>query len=189
MAYPIVFDVETQKVFQEVDNKVEKLKVSVVGAYNYADDSFHSFFEKDLPKLFQLFEKASVLIGFNIRKFDLEVLKPYYVGDLSKFPILDLMDGIQQSLGRRIALDDLVKGTLNQRKEGHGFLAVNYFREGKFEELAKYCISDVRLTRDLYEYGKKNNKVYFFGPYGKVEIKIDWENNLQTSRVNLTLPI
>lgn len=189
MASPIVFDVETQKVFQEVDGETDKLRVSVVGIYNYEDNSYKSYFEKDLPKLFPLFEKASLLIGFNIKKFDLEVLKPYYVGNLTKFPALDLMDGVQKSLGKRIALDDLVKGTLNQRKEGHGFLAINYFREGRFDKLAKYCLSDVRLTKELYEYGRKNKRVYYFGPYGKVEIKVNWEVKQESNDINLTLPI
>ena len=189
MSYPIVFDVETQKIFQEVGGKTEKLGVSVVGVFNYTDNSYTSFFEKDLSKLFQLFEKSSFLIGFNIKKFDLEVLKPYYVGQINKFPVLDLCEDVYRSLGKRIALDDLVKGTLNQRKEGHGLLAVNYFREGKLKELATYCLSDVRLTKELYEYGKKNNKVYYFGPFGKVEIKINWDRKQDSSEVNLTLPI
>lgn len=189
MAKPIVFDVETQKIFQEVGGKIDKLRVSVVGVYNYEDNSYKSYFEKDLPKLFPLFEKTSLLIGFNNRKFDIEVLRPYYVGDLTKFPILDLLDGVQESLGKRIALDDLVKGTLGRRKEGHGFLAINYFREGKFAELAKYCLSDVRLTKELYEYGKENGRVYYFGPYGKVEILVNWEVQQDTNDVNLTLPL
>ena len=189
MASPIVFDVETQRIFQEVNNETDKLGVSVVGVYDYADGSFKTFFEKDLPQLFQLFEKASILIGFNSKKFDLEVLKHYYVGDLTKFRSLDLLEEVHKSLGKRIALDDLVKGTLGKRKEGHGFLAINYFREGKFAELAKYCQSDVRLTRDLYEYGKKYGKVYYFGPYGKVEIKVNWRDMEVVGDVNLTLPI
>lgn len=189
MGSPIVFDVETQKIFQEVNNDVSKLGVSVVVAYDYAEDRFKTFFEKDLPQLFQLFEKASMLIGFNSNKFDLEVLKPYYVGDLTKFPSLDLLEEVQKNLGKRIALDDLVKGTLGKRKEGHGFLAINYFREGKFAELAKYCQSDVRLTRDLYEYGKKNEKVYYFGAFGKVEIKVNWKDIKVTNELHLTLPM
>lgn len=189
MASPIIFDVETQKAFQDVNGKIDKLGVSVVGVYNYQNNSYKAYFEKDLGQLFPIFEKASLLIGFNVRKFDLEVLKPYYVGSLAKFPVLDLIEEIQQSLGKRIALDDLVKGTLNRRKEGHGFLAINYFREGRFKELEKYCLSDVRLTKELYEYGKNKGRVYYFGPYGKVEIKVNWEVKKDNHNVNLTLPI
>lgn len=189
MGSPIVFDVETQRIFQDVNNQVDKLGVSVVGVYDYADGSFKTFFEKDLPQLFQLFEKASMLIGFNSNKFDLEVLKPYYVGNLAKFPALDLMDEVQKSLGRRIALDDLVKGTLDKRKEGHGFLAVEYFKEGKLKKLAKYCLSDVRLTKELYEYGLKYKKVYYLGVSGKVVINVNWKDVKVTNEIHLTLPM
>lgn len=189
MSSPIIFDVETQRVFHEVDNKVDKLGVSIVGVFDYADGLFKTYFEEDLPKLFQLFEKASLLIGFNIKKFDLEVLKPYYVGNLTKFPALDLLEEVGKRLGKRIALDDLAKGTLNLRKKGHGFLAINYFREGKLSELAQYCLSDVRLTKELYEYGKKHGKVYYFGPYGKVEIKVNWRIVEKEEKINLTLPL
>ncbi len=107
-----------------------------------------------------------------------------------KFPRLDLLEEVQNYLGRRIALDDLVKATLNLRKQGHGFLAVNYYRAGKLEELAQYCLSDVKLTRDLYEYGKKHGVVYYLGPNGKVPVKVNWNTVLKTSNsVNLSLGI
>ncbi len=189
MTSPIIFDVETQRIFQEVNNEVGKLGVSVVGVYDYADRSYKTFFEKDLARLFQLFEKASMLIGFNSNKFDLGVLKPYYVGDLTKFPSLDLLEEVYKSLGRRIALDDLVKGTLGKRTEGHGFLAVNYYREGKLDQLAKYCLSDVRLTKELYEYGLKFEKVYYLGVSEKVAIKVNWKNIKVTNEIHLTLPL
>lgn len=191
MGKPIVFDVETQKIFQEVGGKTDQLRISVVGVYDFTTDSYHSFFENELPKMFSFFEKASQLIGFNINKFDLEVLKPYYVGNVYKFPTFDILEEVQKSLGRRIALDDLLKATLNVRKEGHGLKAVNYFKEGKFKELTDYCLSDVRLTKELYEYILKNNKAYYLGPYGKVEItlNINKQQKKSTDGVNLTLGI
>ncbi len=58
MSKPIIFDVETQKVFQEVGGRTDKLKVSVVGVYNYENNSFKPYFERELPHLFKLFENA-----------------------------------------------------------------------------------------------------------------------------------
>ncbi len=189
MASPIIFDVETQRVFQEVNGQVDKLGVSVVGVYHYQDNSYQAYFEKDLPELFGVFEKASVLIGFNIKKFDLEVLKPYYLGDFNQFCVLDLLEDIQLALGKRIALDDLVKGTLGKRKQGHGFLAINYFREGKLDQLKEYCLSDVKLTKELYEFGKTYGQVYYLGPHGKIPIKVKWQSPNVNHDVNLTLPL
>ncbi len=189
MTKPVILDLETQKIFQEVAGKVDKLGISVVGLYNYADDSYKAYFEKDLPGLFPILETASLIIGFNIVRFDLEVLKPYYVGDITKFNTLDLLEEIKKVLGKRIALEELVKETLKAKKEGHGLMAVNYYKEGKLDLLKKYCLSDVRLTKELYEYGKNYGKVFYQGPYGRVEIKTDWGRKLQKNELNLTLPI
>lgn len=189
MSNPIIFDVETQKTFQEVGGRVDKLGVSVVGVYDYANDKYLYFLEKDLNKLFKLFEQASYLIGYNNKKFDIEVLKPYYVGDISKFQHLDILEEIQKSLGHRIALDDVVKGTLEKRKEGHGLQAINLYNEGKIKELIDYCLSDVRLTKEVYEYARVYKKLYYLGPSGKIEIKMILPEIISYSEINLTLPI
>ena len=35
------------------------------------------------------------------------------------------------------------------------------------DELKKYCLQDVKLTRDLYEFAKKEKKLYFLSPLGQ----------------------
>ena len=190
MAKPVVIDVETQNTFREVGGYTPaKLKISVAGLYDYATDKYWTFEEHELSQLFPLLENASTIIGFNIVDFDLPVISPYYVGQLSKFPTLDLLKFVETSLGFRIALDDLVKETLGAAKTGHGLLAIEYYRNGQLQKLKDYCLSDVRLTKELYEYGKKNGKVFYKGPSGRREIQIAW-GQLQspTKSVNLTLP-
>ena len=48
MSKPIVFDLETQFLFQEVGHDPKKLKVSVVGIYDYADSQYSVNLEKEL---------------------------------------------------------------------------------------------------------------------------------------------
>lgn len=190
MAQPVVLDVETQKTFREVGGfEPKKLKISVAGAYDYTTDTYKAYEEHELPQLFQLLEKASTIIGFNIVDFDLPALSPYYVGDLRRFPTLDLLVDIETSLGHRLALDDLVKETLAVAKTGHGLLAIEYFRSGQMQKLKDYCLSDVRLTKELYEYGKKHGKVFYKAVSGRREIVVPWTNAAASkSTVNLTLP-
>src|SRR3972149_671824 len=94
--HPIVFDVETQHTFQDVGQDVKKLKVSVVGIYDYATNEFMTYREHELQKLFSRFEHASYLIGFNIDKFDLPVLSPYYPGDPRQFATLDMLSEVEK---------------------------------------------------------------------------------------------
>lgn len=192
MSHPIIFDVETQHSFQEVGHDRRRLKVSVVGMYDYATDKYRVYLEDELSEFFVKIEHASYIIGFNSNKFDLPVLTPYYIGDIFQFPSLDLLEEVQKALGFRVALDDLARATLKIKKKGHGFLAIDYFKEGKLDKLKKYCLSDVKITKKLYEFGKKNKKLYFQTNKRIEEIPVNFtldrnksENN---KAVSLSLP-
>lgn len=188
MTSAIVLDLETKFSFQDVANDLKKLGVSLVGIYKYDTLSYESFTEKDFSRLFTILEASSQIIGFNILKFDMPVLAPYYVGDLSKFPVLDLLDDVQRALGFRVSLDDLAKETLGEKKNGHGLLAIEYYRSGQMDKLREYCLHDVAITQKLYEYGKKEGKVFFKTAYGRREIPVFWKDNKSPADIPLTLP-
>lgn len=188
--HPIVLDIETQNLFSEVGYDHKKLKVSVVGIYDYGTEKFETYKESELNKLFKRLEHASSLIGFNINKFDLPVLAPYYIGDLFKIPTLDLLDEVHKSIGFRLSLDDLARSTLGVKKTGHGLQAVEFYRKGQMDKLCDYCLSDVKITRDLYEYGKKQKRLYYQDVRGQREIQVNWEAPEKTiHNMELTLPI
>lgn len=189
MAYPVVLDLETQHKFQDVDYDVKKLKVSVVGIYDYATGTYKSYKEDQLKDLFSLLEHASCIIGFNIVRFDLPVLSPYYVGDMTQFRTLDILEHVEKVLGHRLALDDLARATLNIKKSGHGLLAIDYFKEGKWDQLIEYCLSDVKVTKELYEYGKTNGKLAYMTHQGKREFRVSFSLGIkETTAVSLSLP-
>ena len=181
MANHIVLDIETQNLFSDVGGKenLTKLLLSVAGVYSYASNSFLTFAESEMPALESLLKRTDLIIGFNINHFDLPVLQKYLSLDLSKIPTLDIMDEVVKTMGHRVSLGDLVINTLGKRKSASGLLAVDYFRQGRMDELEKYCLDDVRLTRDLYEYGLKHGQIKFTArdanlPYIKT-LKVNWE--------------
>ena len=182
MANHIVLDIETQNLFSDVGGKenLAKLLLSVVGAYSYANNSFLTFTEKELSAFENLLKRTDLIIGFNINHFDLPVLQKYLSIDLNKIPTLDIMDEVVNTTGHRVSLDDLVINTLGKRKSANGLLAVEYFKQGRMDELKKYCLDDVRLTRDLYAHGLKHNEIKFTArdanlPYIKI-LKVDFAN-------------
>lgn len=189
MAKPLVFDIETQHTFQEVNHDLRKLKISVVGTYDYGTDTYKAFREEELTELFSLMEHASVLVGFNINKFDLPVLAPYYVGTITQFPTLDILEEIQKVLGFRLALNDLAQETLAAKKSGHGLLAIEYFKAGQWDKLIHYCLDDVRITKELFDFGIKNQKLYFQDSRGRREIRVSFDQKTtQDSPISLSLP-
>ena len=64
MSNEVVFDIETQNTFADVDNDWKKLRVSCVSVYHYATDTYESFEEHELGKLWPIFEKAESISYF-----------------------------------------------------------------------------------------------------------------------------
>ncbi len=169
----IILDVETQKTFEEVGGYFpEQLGISFVGICQReglsGEGEMRGFFEKDLSELFPILEAADVIIGFNIDNFDFPTFTPYYHGEMSKLPTLDLMLQIKKSAGHRIGLDACAQATINQKKTGDGLDAIRYYREKRFDELAQYCLQDVKVTRDLYDYGRNRGHIKFFNKWNRL---------------------
>lgn len=159
----LVLDLETKRSFDEVggaENRA-KLGVSVVGLYDYAEDRFLTFREEAFGDLAERLRTAQKVIGFNLIGFDLPVLAAELGDWVTDLPTLDLMVEAQKALGRRISLDALAQATLGMSKLGSGLDALTYYRAGDWERLERYCLEDVKLTRDLYEYARKNGQLFF----------------------------
>lgn len=194
MPYEVVFDIETQNSFAEVNNDFKKLKISVVSLYRSDTDSYHSFSESELKQLWPILEKADRIIGYNSEHFDIPVLGNYYLGDLTKIPSLDIMKDVKEALGFRLKLADLAEATLdNVTKSADGLQAIRWWKEGKIDEIKKYCEQDVRVTKEVYDFGKQNQQLFYKSFNGEIlpfavnfEPKPLTEN--QTTTINLTLP-
>ncbi|MDQ5951648.1 MAG: uncharacterized protein QG639_929 [Patescibacteria group bacterium] len=176
----VILDVETKKSFDEVGGYFpDRLGISFVGVC--IRDGFSGkgemkgFFEKDLPDLFPLLEKADVLVGFNIDSFDMQTFLPYYTGDVTSFPTLDLMMQIKKSVGHRIGLDAVAKETLGIGKTGNGLDAIKYYNSQNWEALSSYCLQDVAVTRDVYDHGLSKGKVKFRNKWNRlIECDVDF---------------
>ena len=173
----VVLDLETQKGFNEVDRrKLHLLKVSVACIYDSLADAYLAFEEKELPKLEEYLKKADLVIGFNIRDFDFEVLQPYMLTSLKQLPLLDLLVEFEKARGHRASLQSIAQATLKSSKSGSGWDAIQLYKDGKMDELKKYCFDDVRLTKEVYEYGIQHGKILFISnrDYQTHEVPVDW---------------
>ena len=190
MTNEIVLDIETQNSFQEVTrHDLRLLKISVVGIYEYAADRYQVFRESALNNLWPILEKADRLIGYNINKFDLPILNHYYPGDIFRLPTLDMMEIVKNTYGRSPKLDDLARATFNRPKSGDGLKAIAYFKDGRWDELEKYCLDDVKITKELYEYGKKFRIVKCLSHFNTPEdIAVDFAPKEEKKQINLSLP-
>lgn len=181
----VVLDVETQRGFNEVERKkIHLLKISVACVYDSGTDSYTAYEEKDLMKLDEVLKRADLVIGFNVRDFDLEVLQPYILTPVKTLPVLDLLVEFEKARGHRISLQSVAQATLQCSKSGSGWDAIRLYKEGRMEELKSYCMDDVKITKDVYEYGVKNGKIFFISnrDYQTHEVPVKWGNALDEIR-------
>jgi DEAD/DEAH box helicase domain-containing protein len=193
MSKEIVFDIETIGDIRKFDS----LKITVVSIYEYETDLYKSFEESELGQLWPILEKSERLIGYNSEHFDIPVLNKYYMGELTQLPHLDLLKVIKEMSGSRYKLDDIAKATLQIQKSADGLQAMKWFEEGKIDEIKKYCEQDVKVTKEVYEYGKQNKMLYYntlTGDLMPIAVNFDPPKASQvggqvgSSGVNMTLP-
>lgn len=189
MTNEVVLDIETQNTFDEVGGYfTDKLKVSLVGVYFFETDTYESFLEPDLPQLFARLEKSGRIIGYNSIGFDMPVLNNYYTGDLLNLPQLDILQHINQALGYRIKLDAVAQATVGTQKSAHGLQAVQWWKEGNIDAIREYCLQDVKVTKEVYEFGLKNGYLLFDDRQGERQaIPVNFTPEKPKSTVNLTL--
>lgn len=182
--YTLVIDVETKKSFAEVggEKNIRDLGISVAGVYSYNTNEFFALEEHELPRLERMLADTEHIIGFNINHFDIPVMEPYLPNvSFEAIAVTDLFEDAVSFLGHRVGLGGLAQATLGASKSGHGLEALEWFRNGEIERVKKYCLDDVRITRDLYEYGKKQGHVLFESYVdGKVHsIPVPWGEPVQ----------
>ena len=177
MGERIVLDVETQREFAEVEGrKCELLGVSVVGIYRYGLDRYEAYVESEMPTLAPLLQQAELLIGFNIKRFDLPVMSPYLSFPIANLPVLDMLDEVVKNLGHRVSLESLAQATLGRGKGGSGLDALRWYKEGKIDLIKQYCLEDVKLTKELYEHGKQHGRLLATNRFGndKLQVPVFW---------------
>lgn len=183
----VVFDIETQNFFDELGTtNPASLDIAVVGIYDSERDVFESYEVADLPKLWPILDRTDLLIGFNSLNFDLPLLNKYYAGDLSHIGHLDIFVKVKEVLGRRIKLDTLAQATLGCRKIADGLQALRWWREGKKEKVKEYCLEDVRLTKELYEYILRHGSVKYRDGNEIKDLRIDTSQWNKENRHSLT---
>ena len=90
-------------------------------------------------------------------------------------PTLDLFDHIYRRTNFRSKLDTVASETLGEHKSGDGLDAYRWWKNGEVQRCIDYCRDDVRLTYDLYKYGKENGAIFTRDPRGRrTRVAVMW---------------
>jgi len=149
----IFFDLETQKLANEVGGwgNIEALGMSVGCTYD-DDAGYRDWWEAQAADLLDELHRASLIVGFNVNRFDYRVLSLYGRSEDLEEKTFDMLDEIFEQQGRRVSLNRLAILNLGEAKTlESGVQAIRLYRQGRLEELVAYCRRDVELTKRLYE--------------------------------------
>jgi hypothetical protein len=161
----VVVDVEIQKPIEQCSdgwNSTDEMGVACAVVYEFQGARFRVYGPDDIEDLRQRLSIADKISGFNIWKFDYQVI--WGLKGNQRIPELrsktnDLLVNIWRNLGldtnnftgahKGWSLDNVCKATLGRGKIGNGAEAPHWYQDGQIHRVINYCLDDVALERDL----------------------------------------
>tara|TARA_A100001201_G_C4089451_1_gene201638 strand:- start:148 stop:753 length:606 start_codon:yes stop_codon:yes gene_type:complete len=180
----LAIDLETKNMSYDIGGfgNTHMFQVSTVATWDgnngtvYVDEPVESFAKsghtiKPLSELkYDLdshFQKGGLLLGHNIKAFDLPVLRDamdiYCINKyLKEEQFIDTSRILLKEHGERFQLKNLVKCTMNDAKLMESADAPKLWKMGQFDDVVEYCMKDTQLVYDLWKYGQDNGIVKAF---------------------------
>ena len=172
-----VLDLETQRSAAQVGgwHRADRMGISCGVLFDSRKAEFLEYMEDQIPQLIEQLQRFDLIVGFNIKRFDYLVLKGYTDFDFTTLQTLDILEEVHNTLGFRLSLAHLAAETLGSAKTGDGLQALQWWKEGRIREIIDYCKTDVKLTRDLFLFGRRNGYLIFSNRDQKrVQIPVNW---------------
>ncbi|MCB1035949.1 MAG: DEAD/DEAH box helicase [Acidobacteria bacterium] len=177
----VLFDLETLRSADEVGGwgKVHRMGIALGVVCFLEENRFEVYREERVKDLAEALRSATLVIGFNSRRFDYQVLSGYTGEDYNRsLPTLDLLEDIHRRLGFRLGLGHLCSETLGAEKSADGLQSLEWVREGRLDLVEAYCRRDVELLRDLYLFGRREGYVLYRKGKGSTakqrKLPVDW---------------
>lgn len=173
----VYFDLETQKSAEEVGgwDRIRDMRLSVGVTYSSQRGEYRIYGEKQVNELINELMRADLVVGFNVLRFDYEVLHGYTVFDLRQVPTLDMLLELQKTINHRLSLDAIATTTLGVEKTAEGLQAIEWFRQGKLMEIAEYCCYDVKITKLVHEFGASHKRLFYKNRFGREQtVPVSW---------------
>lgn len=159
----VVFDVETQYAANEVGGwgNIRDMRLAVAVTYHADEEAYRVYTEQQADQLIATLREADLIIGYNVIRFDYEVLRAYTDDALDDLPTVDMLQHLHRTLGWRLKLDDVAAATLGEGKSADGLQAVRWFRQGLVDRVIDYCKRDVEVTWRVYDFGRRHGHVRY----------------------------
>jgi len=193
----LAIDLETKNMSYDIGgfSNTHMFQVSTVATWDgntgtvYVDEPVESFAKsghivKPLSvlkyDLDEHFQNGGLLLGHNIKAFDLPILRDsmdiYCINKyIKEEQFIDTSKILLKEHGERFQLKNLVKCTMNDFKLMDSADAPKLWKMGQYDEVVEYCMKDTQLVYDLWKYGQENGIVKAFsledGEHKDLEVK------------------
>ncbi len=172
-----VLDIETRRSADEVGGwgKAHRMGISCAVLYDSGANDYFTYYQENAAALVEHLASLALVVGFNVKRFDYAVISGLIDFPFKRLPTLDILEEVHNHLGYRISLDHLARVTLGHAKSADGLIALEWWKQGKIDEIVAYCRKDVEITNDIYRFGEKNRYLLFKNKAGNaVRIPVKW---------------
>ena len=153
----VIFDIETKNTFDDAQsNDPADLDISVVCLWESTSGEFLSFLEDQFDDMWEYFENAETIVTYNGKHFDIPCLQPHAPFDLSSIHHVDMFEKMRNVTGKKLPLNGIAQATLGIAKSGHGLDAIAWWNAGEIQKIIDYCIQDVKVTKEVFDYAKQH---------------------------------
>ncbi len=175
----VLFDVETLRSAAEVGGfgNCHRMGLAIAVACFLEEGRFATFGESQVHELAAALRQATLVVGFNVKRFDYGVLAGYTGEDYCRtLPTLDLLEDIHRRLGFRVGLGRLALDTLGLGKSADGLQSLAWVKEGRIDLVEAYCRRDVEILRDLYLHGRREGSLVYHDRRRDVRLRlaVEW---------------
>jgi len=184
----LYLDIETQHLITEFPGgwknpeNYKRIRIAELGTlYN---GEYKTYEESNISELHDVLNDIDVIVGHNIKQFDMEVLKTYYsltYIEHIKRKVFDTMLEFQNFTPRAgwVSLDSISTLNFGMSKTEDSMKIPAMWRNGEKEKVKEYLLNDLKMTEQFYLHGKKGHKFKYehkeYGKsYGEREVYVKW---------------
>jgi DEAD/DEAH box helicase domain-containing protein len=171
----VLFDVETLRSAAEVGGfgNCHRMGVAIAIACFLEEGRFAAFGEGQVRELAAALRQATLVVGFNVKRFDYGVLAGYTGEDYCRtLPTLDLLEDVHRRLGFRVGMGRLALDTLGVGKSADGLQSLEWVKQGRIDLVEAYCRRDVEILRDLYLHGRREGCLFYHDQRRDVRLRL-----------------
>ncbi len=157
-------------------DKKHEMGIAVAVTYSSRLQDYCIYAEDQTDDLIKQLVQADLVVGYHQVGFDYEVMLGYTLYDFrDQINSLDLLIELEKKLGHKPKRDAVSTATLGPDKQTDGSQAIQWWQKGMIAEITELCCAEVKLIREVHEYGAKNGFVKYHDRFGQEHrVEVEW---------------